>query len=50
MSSINFPINEEYDDLPALYWIPKLHKNPYRERYIVGSSTCSTKNLSIRKV
>jgi hypothetical protein len=28
-------------------WIPKLHKTPYKERYIAGSSTCSTKELSI---
>jgi hypothetical protein len=25
----------------------KLHKTPYKERYIAGSSTCSTKELSI---
>jgi hypothetical protein len=30
------------EDLPYLYWIPKLHKTPYKERYIAGSSTCST--------
>jgi len=47
MSSMNIPINEEYNDLPSLYWILRLHKNPYRERYIAGSSTCSTKELSI---
>ena len=33
-------------DLSSLYWIPKLHKNPYKERYIAGSSKCSTKPLS----
>ena len=22
-------LNEEYDDLSILYWIPKLHKNPF---------------------
>ena len=27
-------------------WIPKLHKTPYKERYIAGSSTCSTKELT----
>jgi hypothetical protein len=35
------------EDLPYLYWIPKLHKTPYKERYIAGSSTFSTKELSI---
>ena len=33
-------------DLPKLYWIPKLHKNPYKQRYIAGSAKCSTKPLS----
>jgi len=47
MSSMNIPINDDYDDLFTLYWIRKLHKNPYRERYIAGSSTCSTKELYI---
>ena len=31
-----------------MYWIPKLHKIPYKQRYIAGSSSCSTKELSIR--
>jgi len=30
MSSMNISINEENDDTPTLYWIPKRHKNPYR--------------------
>ena len=33
-------------DLPLLYWIPKLHKDPYKQRFIAGSSSCSTKPLS----
>ena len=33
-------------DLPLLYWIPKLHKHPYKQRFIAGSSSCSTKPLS----
>ena len=45
MSSLN--INTKCEDLPYLYWIPKLHKNPYKERYIAGSSSCSTKEMSI---
>ena len=34
-------------DLPSLYWIPKLHKDPYKQRFIAGSAKCSTKPLSI---
>ena len=33
-------------NLPFLYWLPKLHKSPYKQRYIAGSSRCSTKPLS----
>ena len=28
------------------HWIPKLHKCPFKQRYIVGSAKCSTKPLS----
>ena len=46
MTSLSIPSGKESDDLPYLYWMPKLHKTPYKERYITGSSTCSTKELS----
>ena len=54
-SSLNIPINEENCELTTLYyiivgtlyWIPKCQKNQYLDRYIPGSSTCSTKELSI---
>lgn len=29
-----------------MYWIPKLHKSPYKSRFIANSSSCSTTNLS----
>ena len=48
MASINITLNTKSEDLPCLYWIPKLHKIPYKQRYIAGSSSCSTKELSIR--
>ena len=38
-------IDEELD-LPSLYWIPKLHKCPFKQRYIAGSAKCSTRPLS----
>jgi hypothetical protein len=34
-------------ELLYLYWIPKLYKNPYKQRYIDGCSKCSTKPLSM---
>lgn len=30
-----------------MYWIPKLHKTPYKSRFISSSSHCSTTKLSI---
>ena len=47
ITSLNIPSGKESEDIPYLYWIPKLHKTPYKESYITGSSTCSTKELSI---
>ena len=39
-------IDEELD-LPYIYWIQKMHKNPYKHRFIADSSKCSTRPLSI---
>jgi hypothetical protein len=47
VTSISIPSGKESEDVPYLYWITKHHKTPYKERYIAGSSTCSTKELSI---
>jgi hypothetical protein len=29
-----------------MYWIPKLHKNPYKSRFIANSSSCTTTQIS----
>ena len=29
-----------------MYWLPKLHKRPYKARFIANSSACSTSELS----
>ena len=46
---ISFGIEASGDelDLPYIYWIPKIHKNPYKHRFIAGSSNFSTKPLFI---
>ena len=41
MLTFGISLQEEDIDLPKLYWIPKLHKNPYKQRYIAGSAECS---------
>ena len=46
MLTLGISLSDEDIDLPELYWIPKLHKNPYKQRYIAGSAKCSTKPLS----
>jgi hypothetical protein len=37
---------DEELDLPSLYWIPKVHKCHFKQRYIAGSAKCSTEPLS----
>ena len=32
--------------LPAFFWLPKLHKRPYKSRFISNSGHCSTAILS----
>lgn len=46
LSSFGITLPDTDSDLPALYWVPKLHKNPYKQRFIAGSPKCSTKPLS----
>ena len=35
-------VNERQDRLPSIYWLPKLHKRPYKARSIANSSSCTT--------
>ena len=39
-------LEERLKALPFMYWLPKMHYNPPRARFIIASSTCSTKPLS----
>ena len=39
-------VNEGQDKLPTMYWLPKLHKRPYKARFIANSSYCTTTELS----
>ena len=38
--------NECQDKLPTMYWLPKLHKRPYKARFIANSSSRTTTELS----
>ena len=39
-------LTEKEHKLPTIYWIPKLHKRPYKARFIAGSSSCTTTKIS----
>ena len=39
-------IKAKHDRLPTLYWLPELHKRPYKARFIANSSSCTTISLS----
>ena len=45
---LNFSVcvKERQDRLPTMYWLPKLHKRPYKTRFIANSSSCTTTELS----
>ena len=40
-------VDEDQSRLLTLYWLPKLHKQPYKSRFIANSSACTTTELSI---
>jgi hypothetical protein len=45
--NLNVNVNIANKKLPSLYWIPKLHKTPYKSRFIANSVSCTTKQLSV---
>ena len=46
ITSVGLEMSEEDQNLLNLYWTPKLHKSPYKHRFIAGFSKCTTKDLS----
>ena len=36
LMSIGIETSDDELDLPNIYWILKMHKNPYQERFIAG--------------
>ena len=39
-------ISENQEKLPTSYWLPKLHKRPYKSRFIANSTSCTITELS----
>ena len=40
-------VDEDHSKLPTLNWLAKLHKRPYKSRFIANSSSCTTTEFSI---
>ena len=45
-SDFGIPVNEQNRVLPRIFWNPKLHKTPYKARFIAGATLSTTKPLS----
>ena len=39
-------VNEGQHKLPSMYWLPKLHRRPYKAGFIANSSSCTNTELS----
>ena len=39
-------VKERQARLPTMYWLPKLHKRPYKARFIANARSCTTTDLS----
>ena len=46
-SNFGLFVDEDHSKLPTLYCLPKLHKQPYKSRFIANSSACTTTESSI---
>ena len=40
-------VDEDHSKLPTIYWLPKLHKRPYKSRFMLNYNSCTTTELSI---
>ena len=40
-------VDEDHSKLLTIYWLTKLHKRPYKLRFIANSSSCTPTELSI---
>ena len=45
-ASKNIRVPDNMKEIPLIYWVPKMHKNPVGSRFIAGSKICSIKPLS----
>lgn len=45
-NKFNMKVQEDNKRLPRIYWLPKLHKNPSKFRFIIAAPKCSIKPLA----
>ena len=45
-NTFNITVKDNMLTLPDIYWLPKLHKNPLKFRFIIASKQCTIKALS----
>ena len=45
-SDFGLKVKEVNQCLPSIYWLPKMHKNPSKARFIIAASKCTVKPLS----
>ena len=45
-ASKNIRVPDTMKEIPTIYWIPKMHKNPIGSRFIAGSRICALKPIS----
>ena len=46
-NSFGLSVSDANNQLPSIYAIPKLHKNPYKFRMITSATKCTTKPVSL---
>ena len=47
LNKFNIKVGDDDQRLARLFWNPKLHKVPYKARFIAGAKKCATKPLNI---
>ena len=47
ISTTELKATSNHRNVPTMYWLPKLHKNPFKFRFISASSKCSTTRISV---
>ena len=47
MAKFGLFVNEDHSKIPTYYLLSKLHKRPYKSRFIANSSLYTTTKLSI---